>query len=38
MQHSQLSLASLRGPLIEYLLRLGVKADSHLCWVAGNTV
>ena len=23
---------------VEYLLPLGVKADSHLCRVAGNTV
>jgi len=34
----QLSLASLRGRLIQYQLRLGVRGECHLCRVAGNTV
>jgi len=34
----QLSLASLRGRLIEYQLRLGHGQECHLCRVAGNTV
>ena len=34
----QLSLASLRGRLIEYQLRLGQGRECHLCRVAGNTV
>ena len=33
-----LSLASLRGRLIEYQLRLGKGRECHLCQVAGNTV
>ena len=33
----QLSLASLRGHLVECQLWLGVKAGCHLCQVAGNT-
>jgi len=33
----QLSLASLRGRLIEYQLRLGQGQECHLCRVAGNT-
>ena len=34
----QLSLASLRGRLIEYQLRLKQGRECHLCRVAGNTV
>ena len=34
----QLSLASLRGRLIEYQLRLGQGRECQLCRVAGNTV
>jgi len=34
----QLSLASLRGRLIEYQLWLGQARECHLCRVAGNTV
>jgi len=34
----QLSLASLRGRLIEYQLRLGKGQECHLCQVAGNTM
>jgi len=34
----QLSLASFRGRLIEYQLRLGYGRECHLCRVAGNTV
>jgi len=37
-QLGQLSLASLRGRLIEYQLRLGQGRECHLCRVAGNTV
>ena len=37
-QLGQLSLASLRGRLIEYQLRLGKRRECHLCRVAGNTV
>jgi len=37
-QLGQLSLASLRGRLIEYQLRLGLERECHLCRVAGNTV
>jgi len=37
-QLGQLSLASLRGRLIEYQLRLGYRRECHLCRVAGNTV
>jgi len=38
-QLGQLSLASLRGRLIEYQLRLGGEGrDCHLCRVADNTV
>ena len=37
-QLGQLSLASLRGRLIEYQLRLGKGRKCHLCRVAGNTV
>ena len=37
-QLGRLSLASLRGRLIEYQLRLGVRGECHLCRVAGNTV
>ena len=37
-QLGQLSLASLRGRLIEYQLRLGYRRGCHLCRVAGNTV
>ena len=38
VMHSQLSLASLRGRLIEYQLWLGYRRKCHLCRVAGNTV
>ena len=34
----QLSLASLRGRLIKYQLRLVLGRECHLCRVAGNTV
>jgi len=37
-QLGQLSLASLRGRLIEYQLRLAQERECHLCRVAGNTV
>ena len=37
-QLGQLSLASLRGRLIEYRLRLGLGRECQLCRVAGNTV
>ena len=37
-QLGQLSLASLRGRLIEYQLRLGFGQECHVCRVAGNTV
>jgi len=37
-QLRQLSLASLRGRLIEYQLRLGQGRECHLCRVADNTV
>ena len=37
-QLGQLSLASLRGRLIEYQLQLGQGRECHLCRVAGNTV
>jgi len=37
-QLGQLSLASLRGRLIEYQLRLGWRREYHLCRVADNTV
>ena len=37
-QLGQLSLASLRGRLIEYQLRLGYGRECHLCRVAGDTV
>ena len=37
-QLGRLSLASLRGRLIEYQLRLGQRRECHLCRVAGNTV
>ena len=37
-QLSQLSLASLRGRLIECQIRLGYGRECQLCRVAGNTV
>ena len=37
-QLGQLSLASLRGRLIEYQHRLGQGRECHLCRVAGNAV
>jgi len=37
-QLGQLSLASFRGRLIEYQLRLEYGRECHLCRVAGNTV
>ena len=37
-QLGQLSLASLRGRLIEYQLRLGQRRECHLCLVAGRTL
>ena len=37
-QLGQLSLASLRGRLIEYQLRLGKGRECYLYRVAGNTV
>ena len=37
-QLGQLSLAFLRGRLIEYQLPLGKGRECHLCRVAGDTV
>jgi len=37
-QLGQLSLAALRGRLIEYQLRLWYVRECHFCRVAGNTV
>jgi len=34
----QLSLASLRGRLVEYQLRLGYRRECRRCRVAGDTV